>query len=299
LLIAWTMMPRAVTWEPRERTPERERLYHRLVDAVELDGAPEIAVRLLSMIDGNASTRDIVALIARDPGLTASLLRLANSALFSTRGVIANLQQVVLLLGFMRVRELALAASFWEHLSKLPLDARALRMNLWRHSAATAMASRSLALHVRSVDAEHAYVVGLLHDVGKLVLGLHFGEDYWRLLGVDGPDGDALVADEEARFGCNHATAAGWLLSAWRLAPALVQAIATHHVAAHRDPDLAALLVLGERLALALEGSDQVPPALRSAYTALTAVHLKEEQWRQVAQAVMREREAMDVLFAS
>jgi HD-like signal output (HDOD) protein len=280
-------------------TGDQEHVYRRLMTSTELVTAPEVSVRLLGMLDGNGSARAVAALIARDPSLTASLLRLANSAFYGARARLTNVQQVVTMLGFTRVRQLALNISLWGHVGGLTTEARALRVCLWKHSVATATAARALAVYVRTLDAEHAYAVGLLHDVGQLVMGFHFGAPYWQLLGgADEPD---LPRIEEREFGCNHATVAGWLLQLWRLSPALVQPVAGHHrpPSFHRDVDMAGLVGLADRLAAAIEKQDDLPADIRAGFESLSGWRLSNDQWSDLVGDVQQERRAMDALFGA
>ena len=97
---------------------------------------------------------------------------------------------------------------------------------MWTHTSTVAAASKMIAERVRG-DGGQAFTAGLLHDVGKLVLGLRLGDTYWSLLDDARHMGGAAAAEQEA-FGCNHATVGGWLLQLWGMPPALVDPVALH-----------------------------------------------------------------------
>jgi putative nucleotidyltransferase with HDIG domain len=282
-----------------ERSPAAERVHHRLGTLHELTPAPEIAVRLVGLIDGNASARDIAALIARDPALMASLLRVANSAAFGARARLTNLQQLITLLGFTRVRQLALAVALWDQTSAAAPSVRTAGRRLWQHSVTTAVVSRELATRLRGVDPEAAYVTGLLHDIGQLALGTHAGASYWETF-TAADDEAALIAAEEARFGCHHATVGGWLLEMWGLSPGLVQPVASHHrgVLPHHEQDLASVVVLGDHVAGTLGATGTLPAEAQRACESGLGIRLTEDDWSRLAAAMRREREGLQPLFA-
>ncbi|HLY37730.1 MAG TPA: HDOD domain-containing protein [Candidatus Binatia bacterium] len=112
------------------------------------------------------------------------------------------------------------------------------RHALWRHSLTVAALARRLAERAR-LNASAAFMCGLLHDVGKLVLGLHLGEPYWSLLEGRDKRGADLVRLEAESFGSDHATVGGWVLSAWRLPASIVEVVSDHHAkAVERLPEI-------------------------------------------------------------
>src|SRR5437870_5618694 len=101
-------------WDAPERSPAQERFYRELMAVERLPSAPEIAQRLLVAINReDAHARHLTALIVRDQSLSARLLRLANSAFFSIRTRVTSIHHATTLLGFARVRDLALGLSVW------------------------------------------------------------------------------------------------------------------------------------------------------------------------------------------
>jgi putative nucleotidyltransferase with HDIG domain len=287
----------APTSAGRDRSERLERLHHELMDVADLPTAPEIALKVLSMIEGDAtSARALSTLIARDQVLTARLLRLANTAFFGKRRSLTNVGEVITLLGFERVRDTVLSLSVWDGF--VPLDAH-WRCILWTHSTMVAAAAQALAHRVGS-DGSQAYTSALLHDVGKLVFGFHVGAPYWRTL-QEAPSEEALIAAEEREYGCDHATVGGWLLEVWRLPPTLVAPVVSHHaplprMAPHAKLDIPQLVALADRLVCATDGNrsmaDRVELVLAGAPGVVT-----EESWRETYRSIESERETMGHLF--
>jgi putative nucleotidyltransferase with HDIG domain len=116
---------------------------------------------------------------------------------------------------------------------------------LWMHSVACAMAAKSLASKLRLGDPDETFTAGLLHDVGRLVLAMRFRDDYWNAVGGTA-ETEPVDALERQAFGIDHAEVGGWMLEAWALPPAIVEAVRTHHSGSGRTA--AGVLALTDRL---------------------------------------------------
>ena len=191
-------------WDAPERSAAQERFYRELMAVDRLPSAPEIAQRLLVAINReDAHTRHLTALIVRDQSLSARLLRLANSAFFSIRTRVTSIHHATTLLGFARVRDLALGLSVWGALESKSPEARRWRRVLWSHTSLVAATAKTLAERTGN-DANTAFTAGLLHDVGKLVLGIRLGDSYWSLLDEAAGDGREGAELEAEAFGCHR-----------------------------------------------------------------------------------------------
>jgi HD-like signal output (HDOD) protein len=194
-----SIAPHRRAWDGPPRTPALERFYRELMAVDKLPSAPEIARKTLATVNRDtASLNDLATLIARDQALAARLLRIANAAFFAVRGKVTSIAQAVTLLGFARVRDLVLGLSVWGALEGNGANARRFRTRLWIHSAMVGSAARMLAERTQ-VDEADAFTAGLLHDIGKLVLGLRLGDSYWDLLEDALDDGGAAGAGALAR----------------------------------------------------------------------------------------------------
>jgi putative nucleotidyltransferase with HDIG domain len=278
---------------------QHNQLHARLMDVDDLPTIPEIAVQVLGMLNGEAtSIRALATLIARDQVLTARLLPLANTAFFALRRSLTNVPEIVTLLGFARVRDIVLSLSVWDGF--VPLDAHR-RQALWTHSILVAAAAQSLAPRV-GVDPAEVYTSGLLHDVGKLVLGLRVGTSYWQLL-HDTNAGNDLIAAEERAYGCHHGTVGAWLLEVWRLPPTLVGPVAAHHAPLpragrpHAKLDTAQLVAIADRLVTTTNDQGIVSSDALTAILAVVPGLITQESWRETYRALDTARAAMSTLF--
>lgn len=191
---------------------------------------PTAVTRLVSITqNADVGFRDIAAVVETDPTLMARTLRVANSPLYSTAREIKTVQQATVLLGTQAVVELALGvsvASVQNSLhDQLPIDAAAFA----RHSVAVALAARRLARHYKLRNSGEAFVIGLLHDIGKLVLLMHYGEAYAQLLLQAQQGGKPLDKLEREAYGLDHAVAGYALCRHWQLPASMGEAVAVHH----------------------------------------------------------------------
>ena len=211
-----------------------------------LDGGTGFAApQLLSVLcAADATQRDVLRLISADPGLTARVLRVANSALHGVRGKVGTADHAVRLLGLDAVRGIAAAACFNRGLGRSgaqrPIDVDAYQA----HCVATAVAAESLARMRAPALVAEAFVAGLLHDFGVLVQ-LHSDLRLPRLRGADG-EGAKVSADDLRALHEHYGAVA---LEAWGLPSSLV-AVARHHhnplAAAELDRELAALVLVAD-----------------------------------------------------
>jgi putative nucleotidyltransferase with HDIG domain len=258
-----------------------------LVDKVQdLPALPTVVSQVIRLTeDPDSTAADLNAVISRDQALTAKVLRLANSAYYGFPRRVATVTEAVVLLGFNTIRNLVLAASVSNVLQREAPGYRLGRGDLWWHSLTSAMAARLLARKIRFRAAEEAFVAGLLHDIGKLVLSQYVAETYAQILERVTRDGLPFMEAEQATLGFDHAQAGGLVAEKWNLPEGLVEAISFHHRpgAARKHPALAALAHTGDALALMLGaglGADGLMYPLD--WEAVTAVGLTEEKVEEV-----------------
>lgn len=202
-----------------QRVPSMPRLYVQIVEVLK---DPEVGLDAIGDI------------ISKDPPLTAKILKLVNSSFLGLAREIASPTEAVSQLGPETLKSLVLAVHAFSQFEGTPLGGFSLEA-LWRHSQNTARLSQAIA---RMEDAEQkivdeAFVGGLLHDIGKLVLAANFAADYARILEIGRQGTVPLVAAEENTFGANHADIGGYLLGLWGLPVPVVEAIALHHSPSH------------------------------------------------------------------
>lgn len=205
---------------------------------------------IIKVIDDDADARRISDLIALDQVLAAQVLEMANSALLGYGPTCTSIHEAVMRLGYDRVKTLVMAAAASGPLKRRMLGYRLGAGELWQHSVSTAMAANVVAKIVSYPDPEEAYVVGLLHDIGKVVLDQYVRVDYSRITQTVRANRVPMWRAEEAILGYCHATVGGMVAAKWQFPQDLVDAIQFHHAPslAHKRQDLAAIANIANAL---------------------------------------------------
>jgi putative nucleotidyltransferase with HDIG domain len=190
---------------------------------------PGVAAKLLALIDDPDLNMDqIEQALRQDPGLTANLLRLANSAYFGIPSKVGSVRQAVLLLGLKRLIQMVIASCV-SALMDRPVPGYDLSPGeLWRHSIAVTVAAEGLVKELNINAAEEIFTAALLHDVGKLVLGDFVRDDYKKIEDVLNR-GISFERAENMVLGINHAELGAEILRKWSFPKELVNAVRWHH----------------------------------------------------------------------
>jgi putative nucleotidyltransferase with HDIG domain len=202
------------------------------LDAVDnLPTLPQIFTVLMGMIEADrSSASDLARIIASDQSLTARVLRFANSPLFRGRERIENVDKAVVRLGFDEIKSIALTAMVYEGLFRQSPGAYFNRAQFWKHSVLVAYAAADLAAQLRlHAFTPVAFVAGLLHDIGIVVLDQFFPEVFSRLIRLI--DGRRELLEEAEKVGAYppHALLGAYLLHRWLLPQTVWQAVCGHH----------------------------------------------------------------------
>ena len=192
-------------------------------------GMPGTAVKLLGLIDDPAMrVSQIEEILRHDPGLTANVLRMANSAYFGIPSKIGSIRQAVILLGLKRLIQMVIAACVSAIIDK-PVPGYDLPPGeLWRHSIAVSVAAEGLVKELKVEAAEEIFTAALLHDVGKLVLG-EFVKDDFKKIESAVSEGVSFEEAETMILGTNHADVGAQILTLWSLPVEIVNAVQWHH----------------------------------------------------------------------
>jgi HD-like signal output (HDOD) protein len=176
-----------------------------------------------------ASIEDIGAVISRDIGMTAQVLKLTNSAFFGLPRQLASADEAVAYLGLETIKSLVLSIHAFSQFEKTETGPLKIE-SLWNHSMQVAgLAKRISKLEGQESNAaEEAFTSGMLHDIGKLVLSVNLPKDYTEATRL-AQSGMELPAAEEQVFGANHADVGGYLIGLWGLPVPVVEAVALHH----------------------------------------------------------------------
>jgi len=191
---------------------------------------PSVVVELRKYLnDPDVSFDKLAQMIEYDPGLTANVLQLANSAYFGWTRTIKTVKQAISRLGTNRIFQMVLCMSVAPIVRKPIKGYETDGEGLWHHSIATAICAEQLAIALGLTDLEEAFTAGLLHDVGKVVLGTFVEIDDRPIKELGDLDNLSFNEAEQMVLGIDHAEVAAELLKAWNLPEEVVAAARWHH----------------------------------------------------------------------
>ena len=193
---------------------------------------PGSAVKLLALLESDdSSPQDIEALLRMDPGMTANVLKLTNSAYFGLPTKVGSVKRAAMLLGMNKIKQLVIASCVGAVMDG-PIPGYDLPAGeLWRHSIAVSVTAEGLIRELESGAAEDIFTAALVHDVGKLILGQFIQDDLSAIQAAAGDNVSFEIAEKEV-LGIDHAEIGARVLSHWSLPEELVHAVRWHH-----DPD--------------------------------------------------------------
>jgi len=201
----------------------KEQIRQTVEKAGNLPTLPDIVRRIAEMVDSPETTgRQLGEEIAKDQVISAKVLKLVNSGFYGFSQPISTIPHAVTMLGFNAVKSLVLSSSVLDLMEEvLP--------GLWEHSLACARTCALIAAYLEMPDPEELSTVGLLHDLGKVVVYQTMERAFQRVrLSVEKKDMLVYQAEEEV-LGVNHGEIGGWLLEKWTLPASLTEPIADHH----------------------------------------------------------------------
>lgn len=231
----------------------------------DLPALPVIVSELLaSFEDPDVGLDQLAGRIANDQALAAKTLRLANSSFYGLQSKVRTISQAIQVLGFESVRALVVGAGViggFETGRRNGFDFD----GFWRHAIASALCARALARRINSPP-EQAFVAGLLHDLGRLVLVTRFPTHYAEVLAQRALRDCTLQEAERAVLGIDHAQVGRALAQHWRIPEAICRAIGNHHQPMQQDfGELPAIVHVANAVAHGLDlagDEDDVVPDL-------------------------------------
>jgi putative nucleotidyltransferase with HDIG domain len=223
----------------------------RLSRTGELPTLPAAATAAMAIArDPEAGVDALCNVIRRDVGLSARILRVANSAAYARRVPARTLVDAVLTLGLRKTCDLLVAANAKQLFRAVPRYAE----RLWNHALAAALAAEEVACETRALDPHLVFLPGLFHDVGRIAFFIAAVEGGPGTTDETFASAEAHPDRERAWYGFDHAEAGAILAEEWGLAHDQVEAIRWYHqpAQAERGQLLAAVLNVADAMAYAM-----------------------------------------------
>lgn len=249
----------------------------------------------------DSSADQIVNALKQDPLISGRVLKLSNSAYVGIPNTISSVKNAVVLLGRKRVYSLVLASGVSNALrdtGKLPFPMH----NFWRHSITVAAIAESIAKHLRRyepIETEDVFTAGLLHDIGRMVLGCFFAASQTTARNLAQKEKTPIFEKETSSL--SHAGVGHLLAVRWSFPQTLTDAIAYHHAPgqAGANARLASIVHLADILAHIIGANtfdfEHVPvPAAE----AQTLVKLPPERLKVIADETLQNEKSLDSLIS-
>lgn len=208
--------------------PEIARLILRLNSIPSL---PDLYYKIVAELNSpETSIRKVGEIVSKDMGMTTRILQLVNSSFFGLPTRVDNPIQATTLLGLVTIRDLALSLHVFSQFNEQLLS-RFNLSNLWDHSVRVGGFSKIILNDLISDPKrrEMGFVLGMLHDLGKLVLAQNLPDQYQQVVDLMGKEEISVVEAEYQIFQSTHAQIGAYLLGVWGLDEAVMDVAAFHH----------------------------------------------------------------------
>ena len=205
---------------------------------------PDVWFRFNEAVNTPSTTIDSIAEIVKtDPSLVANVLKVVNSPYYGIRNQVDTISRAITIIGlddlYGIITSIVAVNSFSKIATTLVKPA-----TFWRHSFCTAILAKKIARHCNVLHTERLYVIGLLHDIGSLLLYSSYPEKSEEIINASDGDEEKHYQLEKEMFGFTHCDLGAALLNEWGLPTNLTQAIQLHHEPCSGDePSLDACII--------------------------------------------------------
>ncbi|MCB1182163.1 HDOD domain-containing protein [bacterium] len=256
-------LPEAPAWADGDGATVRLTPEIVLSHSGELPALPRAACHIMAVIeDPRTTATKLESALAMDQALTAKVLRIANSPFYGAVREIKTVSEAIVRLGFVAIRNWTLVTAARSVF--LAPGAGMLYQKIWRQSVMSAMAGQLVAQVVGRADPEAVFIGGLMQNIGQLVLARSHPELFQEILTESATTGRPYHEVEKETLGFDHGALGALLIREWNLSQDLEDAVRWHHDFAAdeaRNAQVAAMIALGEEIALTTSGEDADPSA--------------------------------------
>jgi HD-like signal output (HDOD) protein len=247
---------------------------NRILEARNLPALPSAVSEITRMLRSPYSSSERIAwVIERDQALSAKVLKVVNSPIYGFPGRISSVKHALVLLGVNVIRGIIISSAIFDAMNKT-------MMGLWEHSVACSLASVEIAKASGLEHPEEYSVMGLLHDVGKMIFYMQIPEVKHEIDIMVKREDILFMEAEKKLLGFGHDKINAWLCTHWNLPLNLKEALICHHspTLAAYAPEAASVVHLADFMVRFFEcgsgGDDNVPPIEAEALRILNIDHL-------------------------
>lgn len=203
-----------------------KRLFSRISEVSTL---PAVAMRIIQVAnDSSTGAADLLEAVEYDAAMAARIIRTVNSSYYAIQNKVADLKLAITLLGFKEIRNLAMTAYVAQLFKKGEGYGTYTREGLWNHMIGVGIVARLIAEVTRKAAPREAYLAGLLHDLGFILIDQYLNKPFRQLIDALTEE-RSLVEIEEEVLGFDHAALGAYVGQQWKLPEHLVATIRFHH----------------------------------------------------------------------
>ncbi len=207
-----------------------EKLYNNLEDIENLPAFPQITLEITYLLrKESTSSKNLYDLIQKDPVLVSQILKTANSPFYGLHRKVSSLMHAINLLGFAQIENIVIASALLSTIKKFPVGKRFNTNQFLDHSFGCGITARIISNILNFNSSGLEFSAGVIHDIGKVVLGLYDHEDFDRILNYAYKNNKSFYESEKELFGITHCDFAEKLLKKWNLPDELIDCVVNHH----------------------------------------------------------------------
>ncbi|MCD6308373.1 MAG: HDOD domain-containing protein [Candidatus Latescibacteria bacterium] len=248
---------------------------------------PEVIVTIINITRSpTASVNDLVKVIEQDPGLTKRILNVGNSGFYGIEREIRSISEAVVLMGWNTIKMISIGATILKMINDR-------NPRLYTHVMRTAQYAKFIAGEANFYKADEIAIVGLLHDLGLIILQEYFNKDFLKTKQYAINNGVPIHVAERTLLGVTHAEIGGWTVEEWKMPENIIEAITLHH---EFDPETyharkTAVIHVADSLAIAADyygpAWEKVPEIVPSS---LKTLGFAQKEFRRIALAAMKKK---------
>ncbi|WP_071932367.1 HDOD domain-containing protein [Candidatus Thiodiazotropha endoloripes] len=194
---------------------------------------PDVCIKVNQLLGtSDYSVVEVADIITQDADISARLLRLVNSPLFGQRAKVETLSRAVTLIGANELRNLVMATAAQRTFTGIP-EEMVNMTDFWHHSVTTGVMAKTLAEQSNVLHSERLLVMGVLHDLGRLVIYLSLPDESRDILHITGGDTWILADTEQEILGFNHLDVGAELMRSWHLPESFIEVAGFHNAPAN------------------------------------------------------------------
>ncbi|MFW5860249.1 MAG: HDOD domain-containing protein [Planctomycetota bacterium] len=223
--------------------------FEEIIDRIHtVPSLPEVVTQVVRLVnDPKSDASQINDIMSKDPGMAAKILRMVNSVYYGLQEPVHNLEQAIMILGFKTIRSIALSISVINAFQQK--DAQFNMRHFWMHSSVCACIGRLLAGKAHVEDPELGFVIGLIKDIGVLILVEHAPEETRGIIALAREYRLDLRQATRKVIDTDHVEIGAWLCERWGLDPVIIDTVRNQHdIEAGSDRRLVAICMFSEYL---------------------------------------------------